>query len=410
MRRIMATTAVLAAICSLTFAGDPETDFGASVRKFSAARYKLAQDLSSRLNLPLPDQAGAFFRAATTGHWEAVSDHFERVKEQGAYGRPIPQLRNELWAPIQETMGIWEVWVGWKEDSALLALFYEPVLSSIPKGSIYFGGTDYGRFVITSANETSPTRSIYCITQNALSDPIYAAYLRATYTNVWVPEQADIDRAMAQYVHEVEAGIRSNSDDTVITAGRVRKWGVMGVMALHGIISQMTFEHNKASHSFFVEESYVLDWMYPYLEPCGLIMKLNTTPMQSLPKEAISRDQAFWTDCVDRLEKHEGFAGNQEARQAFSKLRSAIAGLYAYRKLFAQSEAAFQQAIRLCPSSPEANFRFAELCEEHGQPDRAIRTMEEFLPLAPMGSTRQAEDYIRYLKEQVQNQPSNRTR
>jgi hypothetical protein len=34
----------------------------------------------------------------------------------------------------------------------------------------------------------------------------------------------------------------------------------------------MIFDRNK-EHTIFVEESYVLPWMYPHLEPHGLILK-----------------------------------------------------------------------------------------------------------------------------------------
>jgi hypothetical protein len=403
MRRILTNVIVLAGMCSIALAGDPPADFGVVVRKFSATRYRIAQELSSRLNLPLPPQADAFFRVAVTGQWESVSNHFEHVVEQGTFPRPIPQLQNELWAPVQETMGIWEVWTGWKEDSALLKMSYDPVLESMPKGSIYFGGTEYGRFVITTVSETMPTSAIYCITQNALSDPIYSAYLRAAYTNIWVPKQQDIDRAITQYIEEVETGARSRNDDTMIAKGRVSRWGVMGVMALHGIIARMIFEHNKASHSFFVEESYVLDWMYPYLEPHGLIMKLNRDPMGNLSEDIIARDREFWDRYVGMLESNQGFTNNVEARKTFARLRCAIAGLYANRKLFAEAETAFKQAIRLCPDSPEASYRLVDTYLMQGHPRKAIAAMRNYLRCAPPDQKDKAEAYTRQLEDRMQN-------
>ena len=57
---------------------------------------------------------------------------------------------------------------------------------------------------------------------------------------------------------------------------------VTGVMAINGILCRMLFDHNKDSHDFYVQESYVIDWMYPYLEPHGLILKLNKEPSDSL--------------------------------------------------------------------------------------------------------------------------------
>lgn len=153
-RRSIARTDAITVVLVLLFAvsHSAAADFGETVRQFSAARHTLATNLSLRLHHPLPAEADAFFRVATTGRWEAVSNQFERVKQQSPYDSANPALQNELWAPIHETMGIWEVWIGWKKSSALLAMFYEPALDSIPDGSIYFGGTDYGRFVITTVN------------------------------------------------------------------------------------------------------------------------------------------------------------------------------------------------------------------------------------------------------------------
>jgi hypothetical protein len=66
-------------------------------------------------------------------------------------------------------------------------MFHEPVLAAIPNGSIYFGGTDFGRFVITTVNELQEPPTIFCITQNALADNTYAAHLRAVYGDrIWL--------------------------------------------------------------------------------------------------------------------------------------------------------------------------------------------------------------------------------
>jgi len=381
-------------------------EFEASVRAFSTARHRLANDLSRRLDLPLSPDAEAFFRVASTGHWESVSNQFEQVKQQGAYGTAVPQLRNELWATIHETIGIWEVWVGWKEDSSLLRMFYEPVLASMPNGSIYFGGTDYGRFVITTVNELQETSSVFCITQNALADNTYAAYLRAVYgDSIWLPQLEDSAHAFQRYVEEVKNGKRPKNAEIEIADGRVKISGALGVMEINGILCEMIFEHNKDKHEFYVEESYVLDWMYPYLEPHGLIMRLNTNPLEALPEETVVRDRRFWTEYEGRLQAHPGFRGNVEAEKAYSKLRSAIAGLYVHRERYDEAEVAFQQAIRLCPVSPEASFRLAKMYAKQDRIADAIRTMEEYIAEDPPYSRDKAVNYLTELKNRnMQNQ------
>lgn len=397
-------TAVLVLILAVShgMAGD----FGETVRAFSAARHSLATNLSSRLDLPLPPEADTFFRVATTGHWEAVSNQFERVKQQAAYGSANPALRNELWAPIHETIGIWEVWVGWKQNSALLAMFHDPVMKSMPKGSIYFGGTEYGRFVITTVNALRESPPVFCITQNALADNTYAAHLRAVYgDSIWIPQMEDSARAFQRYVEEVRNGKRPKNAELEIVNGRVKVSGALGVMEINGILCEMIFEHNKATHEFYVEESYVLNWMYPYLEPHGLIMKLHAQPLDQLSAESIKRDRAYWTEYEKRLTAHSGFRGNFEAEKAFSKLRSAIAGLYVHRELYEEAEQAFEQAIRLCPVSPEASFRLAKMYVQNDRTADAIRIMDAYVKSDPPYSREEAVRYLEELKERdVQNQ------
>ncbi len=402
MRSWIAVVIVFVGMHSLSLAGEGAPDFGDAVRKFSAARPKLDQELSSRLNLPMPYEALAFFRVAITGNWESVSNRFQKVARRGENGGTIPELRSELWAPVHETLGIWEVWAGWKEDSSLLALFYEPVFKAMPKGSIYFGGTDSGRFVITTINAMKDPPPLFCITQNALADNTYAAHLRAIYGDeIWLPTTEDCNGAFQQYVAEVRSGKLAASADIAIKDGRVQITGVMGVMKINGIICRMIFEHNKDKHPFFVEESYVIDWMYPYLEPCGSIMKLNPQPSEKLTEPVVARDRDFWKGYVELLEGRPGFAANIEARKSFSKLRSAIAGLYAYRKMYGESEAAFRQAIRLYPASPEASFRLAKMFEEQGRLEKATEVMTAYLKCDLSDSRDKAEDYLNQLKKNI---------
>ena len=53
------------------------------------------------------------------------------------------------------------------------------------------------------------------------------------------------------------------------------------------------------------EESYVIDWMYPYLEPYGIIMKINAEPLPTpndnpdLWKNIIARDRSYWDKLTD---------------------------------------------------------------------------------------------------------------
>ena len=227
--------------------------------------------------------------------------------------------------------------------------------------AVFFGGTDPGRFVPTYMIYGARVREdVYLITQNALADNTYMSVMRDLYGDqIWIPAEPDSARAFQRYVEEVRAGKRPKNAQLKIEGGRVQVSGALGVMEINGILAQMIFEYNNYRHDFYVEESYVIRWMYPYLTPHGLIMKINAkkTPLDSV---TIRNDQEFWDWYTRRLHGDEKFIRDIVARKSFSKLRSAIAGLYASRGKFDDAELAFQQARTLYPLSPEANFRLTQ--------------------------------------------------
>lgn len=381
--RVAAPALVLAA---WTAAAEPVTNPPppALVTAFAELKHAQVRILAGKLNLPIPPDVTAFFRAAEKGPFDVVSNRFERLLNSRDNPPVQPAIRNALWAPVHETVGAWEEWHKWKYNDPLLKMFYEPVLQSLPEGSVYFGGTDFGRFVITAAAEVRRTPTLHCMTQNALADITYTAFLRAAHGDaLWIPDDTDSARAFQVYMDDVQAGRRPKNSEITISDGKVRISGAMGVMEINGIIARMIFERNKDKHEFYVQESYVIPWMYPYLTPHGLIMKLNPEPVPTLPPETVRRDREFWANQVRRLFAHRAFARNPDARIAFSKLRSAIAGLYEARGMTDEAEAAYREAQQLYPPSPEANLRLAKLFENLGQTNKACEVMQDFLKMAP---------------------------
>jgi len=131
-------------------------------------------------------------------------------------------------------------------------------------------------------------------------------------------------------------------------------------MGINALLAREIFEEN-SDHEFFVEESFPLDWMYPHLEPFGVILKLNRQPAAGLSAEVVGRDRRFWRDYMERLigdwvkpetniseicafaerthvrrdlSAYTGdvkFLRDEAAQKSFSKLRSSIGGLYDWR-------------------------------------------------------------------------------
>lgn len=229
------------------------------------------------------------------------------------------------------------------------------------RDAVFFGGTDPGRFVPTYMIYSARVREdVYLITQNALADNTYMSVMRDLYGDqIWIPAQPDSAKAFQRYVDEVKSGKRRRNADLRIENGRVQVSGALGVMEINGILAQMIFEYNNYKHDFYVEESYVIPWMYRYLTPHGLIMKINAERSRLTP-DIIRKDQYFWDWYTRRLLSDAKFTRDVVARKSFSKLRSAIGGLYSNRMKLRDAEEAFQQARLLYPLSPEANFRLVQ--------------------------------------------------
>ena len=180
--------------------------------------------------------------------------------------------------------------------------------------------------------------------------------------------------------------------------GKPQISGQVAVMEINGLLAKIIFDKNP-DREFYIEESFPLDWMYPYLEPHGLIMKINRQPLSELSDEIVSQDHDYWTKYVTPMiggwlnddttvsevaafaekvylrQDFSGFTGdprfvqNDYSHKMFSKLRSSIAGLYAWRlehaadaaekeRMARAADFAFRQAWALCPYSPEAVFRY----------------------------------------------------
>ena len=307
-------------------------------------------------------------------------------------------------------------------------------------------------------------RDVYIITQNALADGTYLEYIRAHYnrsaqldtpffqdmlrtktdlqrgaTNslarlvtpldhfftdlgarvekrrrtegvyplneILMPSLEDHQQAFNEYMVDAERRMRLNQlkpgEDVHIDGGRLTVQGQVAVMAINGLLTKVIFDKNP-TNEFYVEESFPLDWMYSYLEPYGIIMKINRKPLTEITDEMIKRDHEFWSQYSQRLignwitydtpvkdicdfvvrvnerRDYKGFTGDRkfirddQAQKSFSKLRSSIGGIYTWRyssaktpaerqRMLKEADFAFRQSFAFCPFSPEAVFRYTTL-------------------------------------------------
>ncbi len=133
-------------------------------------------------------------------------------------------------------------------------------------------------------------------------------------------------------------------------------------------------------------------------------MKLNREPLTQLDPEIVAHDREFWNALIKQLLTDPEFLSNQWARLTYSKHRSAIGGVYAYRRLAGNAEYAFKQAVALDPKNPEANFRLAQLYTEQSRFDDGITVLKSLQQGVPSDEKLQAA--ISELEKLKQSKPT----
>ena len=263
---------------------------------------------------------------------------------------------------------------------------------------------------------------------------------------IYIPSPEDSQQCFNEYLEDVKRRLYHDQqfpneprqirggEDPQIVNNHVTISGQVSVMAINGLLTKVIFDHNP-TNEFFVEESFPLDWMYPHLTPFGVIMKINRQPLPELTEDILQSDHEFWAKYSDRLignwitydtpvqkiadfaEKvylrHDfsGFSGDRKfirddsAQKAFSKLRSSIAGIYAWRlgltsgaptppqylpkseaerqRIIKEADFAFKQAFAYCPYSPEAVYRYINLLAIVNRYADALIVAETCLKLDP---------------------------
>ena len=252
---------------------------------------------------------------------------------------------------------------------------------------------------------------------------------------IYIPSPDDSQKCFAEYTQDVARRSQLNQlkpgeDVHIDPSGRVQVSGQVAVMNINGLLCKVIFD-NCPTNEFYVEESFPLEWMYPYETPFSVILKVNRNPLPELTPEVFDLDHKFWTDFTPRLcgnwitynttvkeicdfaertyirNNYQGYIGNRsfvrddDAQKAFSKLRSSQAGVYAWRlssqcppqyrqkskatqdALAREADFAFKQAFAFCPYSPEAVYRYVNFLLQFGRFEDAIMVAETCKKLDP---------------------------
>ena len=406
---------------------------------FSAEKEGQARQLAANLNLHVAPDIWTFFTEASSGDLAGVTNTFARLRLRASqYQGSVndPTVSSPVWQTVIEVVTAYQAFG--EGGSKYPLAFGEGIIESIPAGSIYFGGTDPGRGLVTALCHSQIRGDpFYTITQNALADGRYLDYLRSMYgSRIYLPSTNVSQKVFADFMADALLRVNHDRDFPGLPKqvrpgenlqkdanGRLTVNGQVSIMEINGLLAKDIFDHN-TNREFYVEESFPLDWMFPYLSPHGLIFKLNRKPLTALTGAEMDADHAFWTKqcdgmigdwlrpetslsnvcafvvAVDVTGDFSHFTGDREfvtnsyMTKTFSKLRSAGANLYVWRlesvldkgdkaRLRAEADYASRQAFALSPVSPEAVFRLVNFLLSEGRINDAVlvaRTASQVQP------------------------------
>ena len=120
------------------------------------------------------------------------------------------------------------------------------------------------------------------------------------------------------------------------------------------VVTRLIWEKNRDAHEFFVEESFPLEWSYDHAEPHGLVYRINREPLKEIPLDLVRKDFEFWDAYVIKLKGNPEYAKDLDALRSFSKLRASTGNLYRHRKMDAEAERVYRQALELWPGNGES--------------------------------------------------------
>jgi tetratricopeptide (TPR) repeat protein len=132
-----------------------------------------------------------------------------------------------------------------------------------------------------------------------------------------------------------------------------------------------------------VEESFPLEWSYDHAEPHGFVYRIHREPLTELSAETVRRDFEFWDGWIARLEADPRYAKDYDAQRSFSKLRATAGNLYRHRKMDAEAERAYRQALRLWQGNGEGLNAMSQMLWERGDFDGVIALFQTALEKDP---------------------------
>lgn len=393
------------------------------LRQFVEAKHAQARELVGVQQLHMPARGWKLFEAILSDNLSQSTNRFNQLlTERFAYTNPpsaitklFDQTQGELtkrgwYAPTGSALdgAAWQTLVeacwSYREAKAWNSTLHKDIvreiISAIPSNTVYFGGTDVGRFsVVAELGAKTNERKFILLTQNQLMDYGYLDFARLEYGRGMV----------LPYAMEAVTGwnrlfsVTNNPTPTQV----MRENGEL----VHCILKQ------NPEREFYVEQQFIIESLYPHLLPHGPIQKMSHQPLARLSEEVVAADRAYWaafcrryigdwikpgmtsiaevSDFCERVyvqKRTEGYTGDRNflavprAQDYFAKLRLATARLYLWRCVMAEEASekgrywtecllAFEQAFALGSINPEVAWDFADALSQVQRYDEAIRIL-----------------------------------
>jgi len=263
------------------------------------------------------------------------------------------------------------------------------------KDALYFGGTDWGRFIPETLVLNDGVRpDISVITQNALADGEYLASVRerlggkylASVSKVNLPSERESNDAFREFVEGVQSGKIDARNALEFKDGRVVVTGSLAVMKINEILAKNIFDKNKGKCAMYVEESYPIEWMYDYMTPHGLVMKLNAEKPDMVSDADVRENAEFWDWMTKQLLSSPQFARRRAESwrkgadgepdvdhrmgvRAFAKLRLSHVQLYNHVKNRSALATAIRQSVAIDPQDPKTARPYSAFLKANGLGD-----------------------------------------
>ncbi len=395
----------------------------------------------------LPPEIRAMFKYAERGDWRALSNSVQKVQSryndwyylhfhngyqvrQSAMENFIREVRkNYIYSkppfrlygiPRETVMEVYGAFDGFMTgDEKYSTKFGQDIIDSIPPGSIYFSGSDPGRIIVTALEKSQADADpFFTLAPLELAGGPYLDYLRSMYGGkIYIPTDADAQKCFQAEQDDLKQQEKNRQlhldEDASAEKSFFPNSRQNFSMEINALLAKIVFDKNP-NREFYLEENVPLEWMFPHLEPHGLIMKINRQPLAGLSDEVVRQDRDYWAKYMTPMiggwlnenttteevtafaEKvflrHELidfkgdplFVQNDYSCRTFSRLRSSLGELYAWRayntsdpaekqRMNHAADLAYRQAFALCPYFELTIYRYVNfLAADNRFPDAIL--------------------------------------